>query len=176
MKQTAGQKINCEISAIQKNSKDVMAVKSVNFSCHGLLKYLLQYIHHYLYFKKHGDNEREKLMLDIIFSTMRHIEKLENLMLSLGVNPVFIKSARSGDCIYKASFKHTAEKMLVDDVAAKLIIVRLLKTTAKKVFSDRVREVIYSIAAEEERQLKELENSFKKLRGENCVKLVGLSV
>lgn len=147
--------------------KDAFTVKKIYTGCHGQLKFILQYLHHYVYFLRKKDYERATLMLYVIETEYQNILSLDQVVLSLGVNPFCEKVCLLGDYVYKTSGKNTTEKILIDDIVAKLITSKTYKMAMCKISDISAKAVLEKIIISEEKLIKALENSFDKLRSKS---------
>ena len=84
------------LDGIGEDKKSAALLGSAYAGRHGELKSILQYIYHYFFFKKLGDEKSAQTVLGIAVSEMRHLEILGELMLKLGADPVFYRPAPFG--------------------------------------------------------------------------------
>jgi rubrerythrin len=103
----------------------------------------------------------------VIEKEYENILRLDQVVLSLGINPFCEKDCLLGDYVYKTSGENTAEKILIDDIVAKLITSNTYKIAMCKISDLSAKAVLEKIIIGEEKLIKALENSFNKLRSKS---------
>ena len=142
---------------------DVKTARAIGYafsSAHSELKTILQYVYHYLYFKKLGDDESAKVILGIAFCEMKHMEVLGDLMIKLGADPVFYYPTPlfNENSISGISYSKIKQKMIFDDVSGEMVAINGYKKIISTISDQTVRNVIERIVLDEELHVKLLQD------------------
>lgn len=160
------------LSEVKKDVKTAAVIAPAYASMHGELNTILQYLYHYFNFVGDGDEETADIIMGITLSEMHHLQILGELLLRLGVDPVFTKMPPHC-CNYYTSenvrYSKTPIKMLIDDVSAEIYAVKQYDKIASAITDEKVRAVINRIALDEEFHVKVLNERIVALGG-NSVK------
>ena len=146
------------LQGIGEDKKSAALLGSIYAGRHGELKAILQYVYHYFFFKKLGDEKTAQTVLGIAVSEMHHLDVLGELMLELGADPVFFSPTLFG-CegpIAGVSYSKTKEKMLIDDITGELVAINEYTKITETLNNERVEAVLKRIVIDEELHVKVL--------------------
>ena len=133
---------------------------------HGELNAILQYVYHHYYFSDEGNEQTTNVLIGISLAEMRHLSILGEMLLKLGVDPVY--SARP-PCKYDfytagyVSYSKTARKMLMDDISGELVAVSEYGEMLKNLENEDVAAVIARIKLDEELHIRVLKAELERL-------------
>lgn len=149
-----------DITNVVTNKKTARLLGEAYAGRHSELNTILQYVYHYLYFKRLGDNFSAKTVLGIALCEMKHMEILGELLLKLGADPVFYyPTPLFKDCpISSVSFAMTKQKMVFDNVSIEMVEISCYKKILDCVSEQTTREVLKRIILDEELHVKILKD------------------
>ena len=155
------------INGIGQDKKSAALLGSAYAGRHGELKAILQYIYHYFFYKKLGDEITAKTVLGIALAEMKHLEILGELMLELGADPVLYRMTPFGreEAITNVSYSKTKEKMLMDDIAGELVAINEYNKIVEALNNERVEAVLKRIVIDEELHVKALKERLSNVKG-----------
>ena len=126
---------------------------------HGELDAILQYVYHCFYFKRIGDEQTAKILMGIAMCEMMHLEMLGELILKLGIDPVFTRRPPIRGDFYNTSqinYSRTPIKMLIDDITAEMVAVSEYEKICERLTNEQVGAVIKRIILDEQLHIKVL--------------------
>lgn len=132
---------------------------------HGELNSAVLFIYNFYSFKRLNDFEGAELMLNIAVSDLRHFKMLCELMLSLGMDPIYACYPPCQTGFYwsaKKGYSDCPKKMLSDGIAFKLNAINDYKKLLSTAKSFEVEKVVKEILKEEKRHLRLLNAMLKR--------------
>lgn len=157
---------NIDDVAVDKKSA---AIISPSFSGgHGELNATLQYVYHHFNFSEQKDGENAEILMSIAVAEMKHLELLGELLIRLGVDPIYTRFPPYKNDFYTAagvSYSKTPQKMLLDDVTAEMLAIKDYSKMLLELENEKVAAVIKRIILDEELHLKVLKERFVKISG-----------
>lgn len=160
-----------DTDGIKRDEKIARIISPAYASLSGELNAVMQYVYHYFNFKISDDADNADVMLGIALAEMNHLEKLGELLITLGVDPVYTAYPPYKTDFYSArgvSYSKTAVKMLLDDIAGELAAIneyqKILDKIPKTDNGERVGAIIYRIIIDEELHVKILKDALKKIK------------
>ena len=152
----------------KKRKKDNLAtaqqLKMAYAGEHGELNSAVQFIYHFYSFKRLNNFDVAELKLKIAVSDMQHFKMLCELMLNLGLDPIYACYPPCQTDFYwtaKSSYSNSEKKMLSDGVAFKLTSIADYKRIIKSVDDPEVENVICKILKDEKKHLRSLNKLLK---------------
>ncbi len=152
------------LNGITTDLKTASMLSPVYAGGHGELTATLQYIYHYFNFIKEFDEKTAETLMGIAIAEMEHIEILGNLLVKLGVDPVFTHFPPYKTdfyCTRAVSYSKTPVKMLLDDISAEMVAISDYRKIIQCIDNERVSEVIARIILDEELHLTVLKDIAK---------------
>lgn len=156
---------------IEKEQRSARLVAQAYATLNGELNAVMQYVYHYFNFKISGDNETANLMMGIAIAEMEHLEKLGELLIRLGADPVFTALPPYKTDFYSTrgvSYSKLPVKMLLDDIAGELEGIDIYEKIVERLSDDengeRVGAIIRRIIIDEELHVKVLKDALKKIK------------
>lgn len=123
-------------------------------TAHGELTAVLQYIYHSFRFGCLEDRQTAETLVGIAVAEMRHFDILGEMLLRLGVDPVYTTNLPGTPFnFYSASavsYSKTAKKMLMDDLSGELCAVQTYGRMLSCLCNEDVAAVIARIKMDEE--------------------------
>ena len=160
-----------DTDGIKRDEKIARIISPAYASLSGELNAVMQYVYHYFNFKISDDADNADVMLGIALAEMNHLEKLGELLITLGVDPVYTAYPPYKTDFYSTrgiSYSKTAVKMLLDDIAGELAAIneyqKILDKIPKTDNGERVGAIIYRIIIDEELHVKILKDALKKIK------------
>ena len=157
-------------SEVEKDVKAAAVIAPAYASMHGELNASLQYLYHYFNFVNSGDVETAEIIMGISLSEMEHLKILGELLIKLGMDPIYTKTPPLGYNYYTAEnicYSKTPIKMLLDDVAMEIYSVKQYEKIAVSLTNEKVRAVINRIVLDEEFHIKVLNERITALSGDS---------
>lgn len=149
------------IKGVTADRRTVMMVRRAYAGKHGELKGVLQYVYHYFYFNKLKDFETANVILGIAQCEMKHFEILGELLLELGIDPIFSSVSPLGascDFVSDISYSKTAEKMIFDDISFEMVSASNYERLSDEVEDPTLQALFKRLALDEELHIKVLRN------------------
>lgn len=131
------------------------------------LNAILQYAFHAQIFSASGDNETADTLMGIALTEMEHLKILGELLIALGVSPVYRSYSYGTTNFYNScnvSYSVTPQKMLLDDVSGEMDAVRGYENIEKNCKDEQVGAVISRIRLDEELHVAVLKSILEKLK------------
>ena len=123
-------------------------------TAHGELTEVLQYIYHSFRFGCLEDRQTAETLAGIAVAEMRHFDILGEMLLRLGVDPVYTTDLPGTPFnFYSASavsYSKTPKKMLMDDLSGELCAVQTYGRMLSRLCNEDVAAVIARIKMDEE--------------------------
>ncbi len=120
---------------------------------HGELTATLQYIYHYFNFVKEFDEKTAETLMGIAIAEMEHIEILGNLLVKLGVDPVYTHFPPCRTEYYSTravSYSKTPVKMLLDDISSEMVAINEYNSVIDKIDNEKVIQIVSRIILDEQ--------------------------
>lgn len=158
---------------IKEDFRSASIIAPAYASQHSELGAILQYVYHHFYFEKLGDDETASTLVRISVAEMKHLNLLGEVLIKLGVDPVFTRKPPykteffSSSCI---SYSKTAKKMLLDDISGEMLAINEYNLMLEKLENEEVSAIIKRILLDEELHLLALKKCMKNLMefSSNC--------
>lgn len=134
---------------------------------HSELQSVLQCVYHGFYYLSNGANELAELADRIFAAEIRHLDLLGEILLKLGVDPVFAMRRDYRTEYFSTEticYSKTPQKMLLDDIACKMLMVKRYKAMTERLTDGKTRGAVESILKDEQEHLAALESAFDKIR------------
>ena len=131
---------------------------------HSELTAILQYVYHYFNFIKEFDEKTADTLMGIAIAEMEHLEILGNLLVKLGVDPIYTHFPPYRTEYYSTravSYSKTPVKMLLDDISGEMLAISEYKNFIERSNNERVNEIIARILLDEELHLTMLKDLAK---------------
>ena len=141
------------IDGISKNLKTARKINDAYAGSHSEMTAILQYVYQAFFFNKLGDKTSADLLESIAMAEMKHLDVLGQLVLELGLDPVFAIITPCGYDFYSASnvrYDKTPRKMLMDDISSELVAIQGFQKIISSTCDERVIDVINRIKLDEE--------------------------
>ncbi len=141
------------LTGITQDLKTARIISPTYAGVHGELTATLQYIYHYFNFEKDYDSKTAEALMGIAIAEMEHIEILGNLLVKLGVDPIFTHFPPYKTDYYSAravSYSKTPVKMLLDDISSEMVAISEYRKIIACIDNERVSEIISRIILDEE--------------------------
>ena len=132
---------------------------------HGELNAILQYLYHYFYFNRLGEGEMAQTLMGIGLAEMHHLEILGQLILSLGIDPIFASFPPFRAEYYSSiflSYSKSARKMLLDDISGEMVAISEYEQLINKIKDEQVQAILLRIKLDEELHAKVLKEYMQK--------------
>lgn len=158
------------LDCIENDEYSARIIAPAYSSSHSELGAILQYIYHHFYFEEYGDEEIAKVIIGISVAEMKHLEIIGELLLRLGVDPIFTKNPPYRSEFFTTAYlcySKTTKKMLLDDISGELLAIETYKEMLSKLKNEDVSAVISRIIIDEELHVKALKECLKKVINNN---------
>ncbi len=154
-----------DITDIKSDSEAVKIIAPAYASERGELNTVLQYAYQTAQLKNQGYDEFAQTLKKISVEEMEHLSVLADLLLRLGVSPVYSAYPPYPANFYFAgnvSYSRLPQKIFIDDIAAEQGAIDVYKGILRRLTNEGVAAVIKRILLDEEAHLAE----FKRMFGE----------
>ncbi len=141
------------LCGITQDLKTARIISPAYAGTHSELTATLQYIYHYFNFVKEFDEKTAQTLMGIAVAEMEHIEILGNVLVKLGVDPIFTHFPPCKTDYYSTravSYSKTPVKMLLDDISGELVAISEYRKIIDCIDNERVSEIISRIILDEE--------------------------
>ncbi len=141
------------LNGITPDIKTASIISPAFAGVHSELTATLQYVYHYFNFTREFDVKTADTLMGIAITEMEHLEILGNLLIKLGVDPVFthFPPARSEYYSTRAvAYSKTPVKMLLDDISGEMVAISEYRNMLSCLNNEKVGEVISRIILDEE--------------------------
>ena len=151
--------INADTEKQDKNNRAliIQKLKLAYGGEHGELNSAALFIYNFYSFKRLDDFDGAELMLNIAVSDLKHFKMLCELMLSLGIDPIYACYPPCQTDFYwsaKKGYSDSPKKMLSDGVAFKLNAISVNKRLLSVVKNSEIENALMQILKEEKRHLR----------------------
>ena len=149
---------------VKEDKKTAIAIREAYAGGHGELKTILQYVYHYFYFKKLGDIKTAEVVFGIAQSEFKHLEVLGELLLKLGIDPIFAINPWGLNCQFVSdiSYSKTVEKMIYDDIASEMASINQYDKISGVINDETVKSLLTRITLDEQLHIKALKERLEK--------------
>lgn len=134
---------------------------------------VFQYTYHHLYFEELSMPDYAYALESISITEMIHFEILGQMLLKLGVDPIFSTNP-PGRNFYNTSqiaYSKTPVKMLMDDISAEMAAINDYQSMIRRLNNEQVAAVLQRIVLDEMLHLEEFKRLLNKLyAGKNDMK------
>ena len=152
------------ISGIGKDLYSAGIIAPAYSGLHSELNAILQYVYQHFNFENLGDGKTAEIILAISESEMHHLEILGELMLRMGLDPVYLNYGNGFGGYYNAgrvSYTTNPQKMLLDSIAGEMSAIYEYREINDKLKNEQVSAIITRIILDEELHIKVLKERLK---------------
>ena len=151
---------------IQEDKKSALTLFDLYAGRHGELNAILQYVYHYFYFNRLGKGDIAKTLMSIAIAEMHHLEILGELILRLGLDPIFASFPPFKADYYSASsvrYSKSASKMLLDDISSEMVAVCRYEEIISLMPDEKVQAILSRIKLDEQLHVKALKECLEQI-------------
>ena len=107
------------------NKRLIFRLNNLCFGMHGFLSALLKDLHYFFYFKKHQNNALAKVYMQCVFSQLKNIINLSNLIEELGGYYKIYDYKNNGVDYYKPFGKQNIAKemAILDSISSQILLI-----------------------------------------------------